>query len=232
MSKEEKAASSVVDSVKLPKIKIDNKKATAINAFATAFACFFGFSAVMSAISNFTDGKWGFNIPFLGAFLGSNLGPVDNSLVISLAALLCAVIGMATVRKVVSVDAMKQSWQKVAKVFAVVGAIFCVDLVAIALYSLLSIGRKDYGFSQGALWGSNFVSNLLLACASIAMCFISGKIAKGDAKYLSVMRFVALGIAIAGFAMIFISLIVNLHQSRGMTDWSDLDSYLPDYFKQ
>ncbi len=221
----------VVDSVKMPKIKIDNHKVADINAFATAFASFFGFATIIAAISTFTKGKWSFNIPFLGSFLGSNLGQTSSMLVVALLTLACAIIGLMTVRKITDAEAMKKAWSCVAKVFGVFVIIFCVDMVAVLIYSLLSLGRSKFAVSQGELWGSSFVANLILALASAAMFFVSAKIAKGETKYLSIMRFVAIGIASVATLMAVVSLLVSFYSKTPTTEVEDAIDSLNDLYK-
>ncbi len=235
MATEQQAPHAVVDSVKMPKLKIDNKKVAGINAFATAFATFFGFAVILTAISTFTKGKWTFNIPFLSPFLGSNLGAVESMLVVALLALTCAIIGLITVRKITDVEAMKKSWSCVAKVFGIFALIFCVNMVAVVIYSLLSLGRKSYELNQGRLWGSTFVANLILCAASAAMFFVSKKIADGETKYLSIMRFVAIGIASVAAVIAIVSLLVSFYSksssSYELEEGLDELQNLYNYFK-
>ncbi|MBQ8157156.1 hypothetical protein IJ102_02085 [Candidatus Saccharibacteria bacterium] len=227
---EQHSGQSIVDQVKMPKLKIDNKKLAGINAFTTAFATFFGFTAIMAAISSFTKGDWSFNVPFVGTFLGSNLGQVSTVLVVALLALVCAIIGLMTVRKITNLEAMKKSWHCVSKVFLVFAAIFCVNLIGVMLYSLLSLGRKSTEVSQATLWGSNFVANLILMAASCAMYFVSTKIAHGETKYLSVLRFVAIAVAVVAVVIVVVSLLVGFY-AKGSSSSYDSMNDVYDYFR-
>lgn len=213
---EEQHGQAVVDQVKMPKIKIDNKKMAGINAFATAFASFFGFTTIIAAIAVFAK-KWSFNVPFLGNLFGSNLGQASSLLTVALMTLVCAIIGLITVRKITDVESMKKAWSCVAKVFVIFLIIFTVDMISIIIYSLLSLGRSKLEINQGTLWGSSFVANLILAAASGAMLFISSKIAKGETKYLSIMRFVAIGLASVAVLIVIIALLVTFYSKASAT---------------
>ena len=182
---EQQHGQAVVDQVKMPKIKIDNKSMAGINAFATAFASFFGFATIIAAIATFAK-KWSFNVPFLSNVFGSNLGQASSLLTVAILTLVCAIIGLLTVRKITDVESMKKAWGVVAKVFTIFLIIFVVDMVSIIIYSLLSLGRSKFEINQGTLWGSSFVANLILAAASGAMLFISSKIAKGETKAINI----------------------------------------------
>ena len=154
---EQQHGQAVVDQVKMPKIKIDNKSMAGINAFATAFASFFGFATIIAAIATFAK-KWSFNVPFLSNVFGSNLGQASSLLTVAILTLVCAIIGLLTVRKITDVESMKKAWGVVAKVFTIFLIIFVVDMVSIIIYSLLSLGRSKFEINQGTLWGSSFVA--------------------------------------------------------------------------
>ena len=231
---EQQHGQAVVDQVKMPKIKIDNKSMAGINAFATAFASFFGFATIIAAIATFAK-KWSFNIPFLSNVFGSNLGQASSLLTVATLTLVCAIIGLLTVRKITDVESMKKAWGVVAKVFTIFLIIFVVDMVSIIIYSLLSLGRSKFEINQGTLWGSSFVANLILAAASGAMLFISSKIAKGETKYLSIMRFVAIGLASVAVLIVIIALLVGFYSKPSASSeledaYSELEN-LYNYFK-
>jgi hypothetical protein len=231
---EQQHGQAVVDQVKMPKIKIENKTIANINAFATAFATFFGFATIIAAIATFAK-KWSFNVPFLGNLFGSNLGQASSLLTVALLTLTCAIIGLLTVRKITDIEAMKKAWKCVSKVFVIFIIIFAVDMVSIVLYSLLSLGRSKLEINQGILWGSSFVANLILAAASCAMYFISSKIAKGETKYLSIMRFVAIGLASVAVVITIVALLVGFYSKPSVSSeiddaYSELEN-LYNYFK-
>ena len=108
---------------------------------------------------------------------------------------------------------MKGAWKNVRNAFVIIAGIEIVKMVAIAIYSLCGIGEKS-GVDQGYLWLNDFLSNTLAAMAAVGIVFIAHFIAAGKTQVLSVMRFVALGIAAVGCVLIMVSTIVKFYNKK------------------
>ena len=124
-----------------------------------------------------------------------------------------AVAGLITARKITDVNAMKDSWKCVRNLFIVIAGIEVLKMLCLAIYSLLGIGEKS-GIDQGYLWLNSFLSNTLAAGAAVGIAFIANAIAAGKTTVLSVMRFVALGIAAVGCVLVVVSTIVNFYSKK------------------
>ena len=117
---------------------------------------------------------------------------------------------------------MKGSWKCVRNVFIVIAAIEVVKMIALAIYSLCGIGEKS-GVEQGYLWLNGFLSNSLAALAATGIAFIAHAIANGKTAVLSVMRFVALGVAAVACILVFVSTIVNFYNKKSSSSYSTSD---------
>jgi len=209
----------VVDPVKMPKIKIEHKKLAALNAFSIALACFLGYCAIFAAISGFTK-KWDFAIPFFGRFMGTNAA-VPTSLLAALFAVVFAIFGFITLGKVTDAEATKKSWHLVSKVFLGFVLVYIVDMVAIAIYSLLSIGRGTR-FDQGDFWLDSFLSTLICCVGAGVMVGIGKQIAVGKTALLRIVSLVTSALAVIGFIIIFVQILVSFY---GDNNKSNYDSY-------
>ena len=227
------ATQPVVDPVKMPSVKADNKIIANINAVCSCFAMFFGVMALFAGISAFTKGKWSIGVPFIGTLFGANSGDVSVAFIAALASVAAAVVGLITARKITDLNAMKASWKSVRNVFVVIATIFAIDMVAIALWSLMSLGRKGYG--QGSLWGSSFVGSLISVLAAGGVAFVANQIAAGKTQVLSMVRFIALGIASVALILVFIQTLVGFYAKStksSIYDYDDEDySSLMNLFK-
>ena len=134
-----------------------------VNAFAIAFACFYGFALIIAAIAGFTT-KWSFNVPFVGTFL-SNTNQTSIWLITAIAALALGIFGIVSTNKLTDLDSVKKSWKVISGVFLVMASIFAIEMVATAIYSLMGIGRKS-GVSQGQLWLNGFLAQLIAGGAA------------------------------------------------------------------
>ncbi|MBP5633412.1 hypothetical protein J6X13_00550 [Candidatus Saccharibacteria bacterium] len=206
-------ATPVVEPVKAPKVKASNGLVAGINAVSMALACFMGWMAIFAGIAHFTNKGWGVRIPFADLIFGTNVSNVSVAFIAGIAAVLFAVIALISAGKITDINAMKGAWKNVRNAFVVIAAIEIVKMVAIAIYSLCGIGEKS-GVDQGYLWLNDFLSNTLAAMAAVGIVFIAHFIAAGKTQVLSVMRFVALGIAAVGCVLIMVSTIVKFYNKK------------------
>lgn len=227
-------ATSVVEPVKMPKVKADNKFIAGLNAVCISLAVFFGWMTIFAAIAGFTKKGWGVGIPLVGTILGANTDQMSIAFVAGFLSVLLAVAGLITARKITDVNAMKDSWKCVRNLFIVIAGIEVLKMLCLAIYSLLGIGEKS-GVEQGYLWLNGFLSNTLAAIAAVGIVFIAHAIAQGKTQVLSIMRFVALGIAGAALIITVIATFVGFYNKpslKGSSSSSDYDfSSLYDLFK-
>ena len=153
-------ATAVVDPVKMPKVKADNKLIAGINAASITLATFMGWMAIFAGIAAFTKKGWTVAIPFASEILGANMGWASVAFAAGILTVILAVVGLITAGKITDINAMKTSWKYARNAFAVIAAIEIVKMVSIAIYSLCGIGEKS-GVEQGYLWLNSFLSNTL-----------------------------------------------------------------------
>ena len=170
-----------------------------VNAFSIAFACFYGFALIIAAIAGFTT-KWNFNVPYIGTFL-SNTNQTSAWLITAIAALAFGIFGIVTTNKLTDLESVKKSWKVIAGVFLAMAAIFAVEMVATAIYSLMGIGRKS-GVSQGSLWLNGFLAQFIAGGAATGMFFLSKAIAAGKVQIIKTLA--VLGICLASVAFILV----------------------------
>ena len=223
-------ATSVVEPVKMPKVKADNKFIAGLNAVCISLAVFFGWMTIFAAIAGFTKKGWGVGIPLVGTILGANTDQMSIAFVAGFLSVLLAVAGLITARKITDINAMKDSWKMVRNLFVVIAGIEVLKMLCLAIYSLLGIGEKS-GVEQGYLWLNGFLSNTLAAIAAGAIVFIAHAIAQGKTQVLSIMRFVALGIAGVACILVFISTLIGFYGNKtssysSSSSSSSLDSWL------
>jgi len=199
-------------SVAETKMKSSGEKAAILNAFALSFAVFFGFASAFSAIAGLIKSDWTFNIPFMGAIL-SNVNYISIAFVTALLAVVFAIIGLITIKKATDKNALSRSWYCVSKVFLVLTIIYSVVLIAIALYSLLGVGRKS-GVSHKDLWLNNFLPNLILAVGAGVVCCYAKAIAKGKTAVLRAFSAIAITIAAAGLILVVIQTCIGFYDSK------------------
>jgi hypothetical protein len=227
------ATQPVVEPVKMPKVKADNKLIATVNAVSTTLACFLGWMTIFAAIASFTKNSWNVGIPFVDYILGSNFSNHGGSVSIYLLAtglltVLFAVIGLITARKITNVDAMKSSWKCVRNFFVIVAAIEIFKMVALAIYALCGLGEKS-GVKQGDLWLDGFLSNVLAAAAAAGVAFVANTIAAGKTQVLSIMRFVALGVAGVALIIAVIATFVGFYNKPGYSNKSSRSSSSSSY---
>jgi hypothetical protein len=216
------ATQPVVDPVKMPKVQADNKVIATVNAVSMTLATFMGWMTIWAAIASFTKKGWGVGIPFAGLLLGANASYLGTIFACGLLTVLFAVIGLITARKITDINAMKDSWKCARNFFILVAAIEVVKMISLAIYSLCGIGEKS-GVEQGYLWLNGFLSNSLAALAATGIAFIAHAIANGKTAVLSVMRFVALGVAAVACILVFVSTIVNFYNKKSSSSYSSSD---------
>jgi hypothetical protein len=234
------ATQPVVEPVKMPTIKkADNKFIAAVNAISISLACFFGWMTIFAAIASFTKKGWGIDIPLVGWIFGNNFGSFGGSVDITLLAtglltVLFAVAGLISARKITDVNAMKSSWKCARNIFVVIAVIEIFKMIALAIYALCGLG-KAAGVQQGYLWLNGFLSNTLAALGAAAIAAIAHMIAAGKTQVLSIMRFVALGIAGAALIITVIATFVGFYNKPSLKGSSSADDYdfssLYDLFK-
>ena len=215
-------ATAVVDPVKMPKMKADNKLIAGINAASITLACFMGWMAIFAGIAAFTKKGWGVGIPFADFIFGANMGYTTIAFASGILCVLLAVVGLITAGKITDINAMKGSWKCARNFFILVAAIEVVKMITLAIYSLCGIGEKS-GVEQGYLWLNGFLSNSLAALAATGIAFIAHTIANGKTAVLSVMRFVALGVAAVACILVFVSTIVNFYNKKSSSSYSSSD---------
>ncbi len=233
------ATQPVVDPVKMPSVKADNKIIATVNAVSMTLASFLGWMTIFAAIASFTKKGWGVDIPLVGYIFGSNFSGWGGSVSIYLLAtglltVLFAVIGLITARKITDINAMKSSWKCVRNLFVVIAAIEVFKMIALAIYALCGLG-KQAGVQQGYLWLNGFLSNTLAAAAAAAMVFIANAIAAGKTQVLSIMRFIALGIASVALIITVIATFVGFYSKKSSSsydDYSDAVNSLYDLFSK
>ena len=206
----------VVEPVKMPKIKIEHKKLATVNAFAIALAMFLGYCTIFAAISGFTK-KWDFAIPFFGRFMGTNAA-VPTSLLAALFAVVFAIFGFVSLGKVTDAEATKKSWDLVSKVFFGFVIVYIVDMIAIVIYSLLSIGRGK-SFDQGNFWLDSFLSTVICCVGAGVMAYIGKQIAAGKTSLLRIASLAATALAIIGFIIVFIQILVNFYGEKSKSSY-------------
>lgn len=212
----------VGDAPKMPKLKNSSKVMANVNAFSIAFAIFIGAAAIFAAIAGFTKGDWSFSVPYIGTFFGGNLYSGSSLFTAATFVLIFGILSILTIRKITSVDDMKGAWKKVMIVFGVITAIFTIELVATAIYSLLSIGTKTV--DQGYLWLSSFLPIFILALLAFAVTFMAKKIADGNTQVLRIASYVAVAVAVVAFILVIVSTLVGFYAKK-----STLDYGLEDY---
>ncbi len=205
---------SVVDPVKMPKVKANNKLIAGINAASLSLSTFMGWMAIFAGIAAFTTKGWQIEIPFASWFFGANnttQGIGQVAFTAGIASVLLAVLGLITAGKITDIDAMKKSWKCTRNVLIVLAAIEAVKMASIAIFALCGIGSK--GFAQGYVWLNGFLSCALATMALVGLVFIAHFIAAGKTTVLSVMRFIAVGVASVGCVLLIISTIVGYHRT-------------------
>ena len=215
----------VVDPVKMPKLKIDKHKFAFVNAWSIALAIFLGWSAIFAAIAGFTK-EWAFGIPFFGRFMGTNAG-APTILLTALFALAFGIFGFVTLKKVTDAEATKKAWDCISKVFLGFVFVYAIDMIAIVIYSLMSLGRsKDLSFDQGTLWLNSFLPTVICCVGAAAIWFMGKQIAEGKTSVLRIASIIAGCIAVVAFILVFIQLLVSYYSKSGSSDYGfDEDDY-------
>ena len=214
----------VVAPVKMPKLKVNHKSLACANAWAIALACFFGFAGIFASIAAFTtigkDGAWSFNMPIFTGLLGSNVISVLSltgtglTLLGTLLALVAGIVGIVTLSRVTDGEALKKSWDCIAKTFFAILFVYIVDLVCLVLYSLITIGiSKEYGYKtlQKNIWLNSFLPTFIMAAGVCAMAFIAKSIADGKTANARLASFIGVGLGALSFILCFIATMVTLY---------------------
>ena len=215
----------VVAELKGPKVKASGGQIARFNAFALSFAAFFGVMTIFSAISGLTQSEWSFRPPLID-ILFANISSIPETFVMALLALAFGVIGLLTINKITDADALKKSWQCVAKVFCALGIVYLVCMVAIALYSLMGLGRKS-GLDHEYLWLSNFIPNLIMALTAGGIFFVAKSIVEGKTVLLRLLAIVATAISAIGLALTLIQIFTNFY-GESHTIYDDIYDSLMD----
>ena len=227
MEQAPKSANQVVQPIKMPKMKISGGKVAALNAFALSFAAFFGFISIFAAIAGFTNGDWMFGIPLIGLVL-ANVGFVSTVLITSLLAVIFAIIGLITVGKISDASSLTRAWGCVSKVFLTLTIVYVVSMVAMALYSLMGVGKKS-GVSHEDLWLSNFLPNVITAVAAGALAFFAKQIESGKTMFLRILSFISIGVASVGFILVVIQTLVGFYAEKSSSSYPDYEDYSDIY---
>lgn len=205
----------VVAPVKMPKLKVDHKSLAGVNAWSIALACFFGFAGVFAAIAAFTvkaKTPWSFSMPVLTGLLGANtVGTVSMLLLGTLFALVMGIIGIVTIGKVTDGEALKKNWGCIAKTLFAIVLIYAIDLVALILYSLISIGISKGTKLQRNIWLNSFLPTFIMALGTCAMAFIAKSIAGGKMENARLASFIGIGLGAVSFVLSFIAIMVTLY---------------------
>ena len=209
METKQQSSGSVVGSFSMPKLKLPSDKAAATSAFMLSLATFFGFLTIFAAIASFTDGDWFFGIPIVSIFF-ANTPLYLNELFTALASILFSIIGLKTLTQITSKNDLVKPWQCVAKIFMFLTAIYVIMLVAIALFSLMGVG-KDSGVPHRTLWLNGFLPEFITTFAAAIVCYFAKQIAAGKTIILRNLSFFTVGIASIGFILTIISTLVTLY---------------------
>lgn len=229
---EKQASKSVVGDVKIPKLKMNGKRAAYVNAAAVTVATYFGIVAVFGAIAGFTKGDWTFSMPaIVSAFFGStsfsllgvsvSVGP-SALFITGMLALVGGVIGFLTLKKLTDATAVKNAWHLVSEIFGVITGILLVALVSTALWSLFGIGEKS-GVSQGDLWLSTFLPTLIKAVLAGTIYVLARKIAAGKLEVLRIFSMVATGIAVVALIMVIVQTMIGFYDKKSSKSILDDD---------
>ena len=165
---------------------------------------------------------WSFGVPFIGTFLGNNLYGGSALFVDAVFVLVFGVLSLMTLRKVTSIDDMKSAWRKIVVIFGVITAIFAVELVATAIYSLLGAGEKS-GVAQGQLWLSSFLPIFILGLISAGVMYLAIQIANGKTQVLRAASYVAIAVAVIAFVLVLISTLVGFYSKKSYSNYYDDD---------
>ena len=120
---------------------------------------------------------------------------------------------------------MKNSWKCVRNLFVVIAGLEVFKMIALAIYALMGVGEKS-GVEQGYLWLNGFLSNTLAAAAAVAVVFIANAIAAGKTQVLSIMRFIALGVASVALIIAVVSTLVGFYSKKSSSSYSDYSDAL------
>jgi len=219
----------VVKQVQTKKIKIDGKKVAYYNAFAISFATFIGVAVIFNAIAGFTKGKWSFGIPFSSILLSWDISVVPNIIIFGVLALVLAIFGLTSVNKITDADALKKAWGLNKRFFGLIAAAYAINLVTIAIYSLMSI-KKGAGKFQAELWLESFIPSLVMGAVAFGISSISKAIAGGKTQLVRTMSYIALSVASVAFIMMMVEQLVSIHGKKSVSDIDDLEEGL-DYLK-
>lgn len=229
---EKQASKSVVGDVKIPKLKMNGKRAAYVNAAAVAIATYFGIVAIFGAIAGFTNGDWTFSMPTLVtalfsnttfSFLGMSVSVGPSVLFITaMLALIGGLIGFFTLKKLTDASAVKSAWALVAEIFGVVTGLLVVALVSTAIWSLLGIGEKA-NVSQGDLWLSVFLPTFIKAALAAGIYVLARKIAAGKLEVLRIFSMIATGIAVVAFILVLVQTLVSFYSKKTPTSVFDDD---------
>lgn len=222
----------VVDPVAMPKIKMDKHNIATANAWAIALSMFLGYSAIFNAIAGFTKGKWTFAIPFFSKFMGTNVA-APTSLLTGLFAVALAVFSLVTLKKVTDAEATKKAWGCISKVFLGFVCVYVIDMIGIAIYSLMSLGRGK-SFDQGALWLCSFLPTVICAIGAGAIWLVGKQIAEGKMSVIRIVSIAGIALASVGLVIVFIQQLVSYYSKDSSYDYSDYSSLfkgLEDYLK-
>jgi len=210
------------------KLKLGSEKAAAVNAFALSFAAFFGVTAIFAAIAGFTKGDWLFQIPLIGIVL-ANVGFISTAIITSMLSVAFALIGLSTLKQITDKKDLEKPWRCVAKVFLTLTVIYAISLIALAIYSLLGVGKKS-GVSHKHLWLSNFLPNVITAATAFTIHWFAKQIAAGKAAILKTFSLLAIAIACIGFILVIVQCLVGFYGKGGSSSGTDaLDKMLDNY---
>jgi hypothetical protein len=203
---------SVVEPLSMPKMKISGEKAAALNAFALSFAAFFGFLSIFAAIASFAKVDWTFTIPLIGIAL-ANVSYISIAFITALLAVAFAIIGIMTLKKITDKNTLSRYWYRVSKIFLVLAIIYSVVFVAIALYSLMGLGRKS-GVNHGTLWLDGALPNRMTAVGAGIVCCYAKSIAGGKTAILRTFSVIAITIASIGLIVAVVQTLTGFYSDK------------------
>ena len=223
-------AKAVVEPIKMPHIKIPSSSLAKLNAWAIALATFFGYATIFSCIAKFTN-SWHFELPAITALFGSNIKDVvEPTLITSLASLIFAFFGIITLGKITDANALKKAWGCIAKVFLAIVIIYLIDMLAIAIYSLMSLGRTEQSLDQGQLWLSHFLPTVILCIGALCIFAMARHISQGKTALLRILSVVTVIIASSALIIVFVQQMIMFYGKKTTQEPVNYQNNSQDFF--
>ncbi|MDR0591153.1 MAG: hypothetical protein LBG75_01155 [Candidatus Nomurabacteria bacterium] len=194
----------------------------ALNTVSLSLAGVLSVFSVLTAAANFTKGEWLFTSPYF-----NGLTNIPLTLVLSVAAVLFAVIATITLKKITDADILKKAYSIVAVVAITATVIALSAALSAVLLSLLTVGVE--GNDQGAIWLSGFLPAMIVAVITTGLALLAKAVACGKISILPVVTYAVLGIASFSLLLWIISDLVYLYSDNDASEYSRLKDRLYEY---